>query len=174
MKVQPPNGKDPSGLALPRWAVPIVWAVIVLAILVLLPVAVSRLGPHFGWNQSIPGSLNYLGLVAVAVGLGLYAWCLVFHFRSYSASVRMSFSPPHLVGGGPYRFSRNPMYVAGLFTWLGWTIFYGSPAVFVTLVLLWSMFTFRVIPTEERQLEELFGEDYLEYKRSVRRWIGRF
>jgi len=65
------------------------------------------------------------------------------------------------------------MYLSGLITWLGWTIFYGSPAVFVALVLLWAIFSFRVIPIEERQLEELFGNAYLEYKDSVRRWIGR-
>jgi len=66
------------------------------------------------------------------------------------------------------------MYVSGLFAWLGWTVFYGSPAVLVVLLLLWSVFSFRVIPHEERLLETLFGDEYLEYKRSVRRWIGRF
>jgi protein-S-isoprenylcysteine O-methyltransferase Ste14 len=65
------------------------------------------------------------------------------------------------------------MYVAGLFAWIGWTVFYSSPAVLIGLVLLWSAFTFRVIPYEERQLEKLFGDEYLEYCRSVRRWIGR-
>ncbi|MFX0145218.1 MAG: methyltransferase family protein [Candidatus Hodarchaeota archaeon] len=159
---------------LPRWAIPIVWAVIVLLILVLLPWAIATLGTRYGWSQPARALWNYTGLIAVAFGLTLYVWCLVFHFRSYRASVRVSFSPPHLVIAGPYRVSRNPMYVAGLFAWLGWTIFYGSPAVFIALVLLWTIFTFRVIPYEERQLEMLFGEEYLEYKRSVRRWIGRF
>jgi protein-S-isoprenylcysteine O-methyltransferase Ste14 len=65
------------------------------------------------------------------------------------------------------------MYVSGLFTWIGWTVFYGSPAVLAGLVLLWSAFTFRVIPHEERQLEALFGDEYLEYRSSVRRWLGR-
>jgi len=65
------------------------------------------------------------------------------------------------------------MYVAGLSAWLGWTVFYGSLAVLVGSVLLWSLFTFRVIPGEERQLEALFGDAYLEYKRSIHRWIGR-
>ena len=65
------------------------------------------------------------------------------------------------------------MYLSGLFAWLGWTIFYGSPAIFVALVLLWSVFAFRVIPLEERQLQAMFGDDYLDYKRSVHRWIGR-
>jgi protein-S-isoprenylcysteine O-methyltransferase Ste14 len=50
-------------------------------------------------------------------------------------------------------------------------VFYGSPAVLIALVLLWSIFAFRVIPHEERQLKDLFGDDYLDYKRSVPRWI---
>ena len=116
---------------------------------------------------------NFAGLIVVAIGLAMYVWCLVFHFKSYHEAVRISFEPPHLVVNGPYRYSRNPMYVAGLFAWTGWTIFYGSPAVFIGLALLWSLFTFRVIPYEERQLEALFGDEYLKYKKSVRRWIGR-
>jgi protein-S-isoprenylcysteine O-methyltransferase Ste14 len=66
------------------------------------------------------------------------------------------------------------MCVAGLFAWLGWTVYYRNPTVFIALLLLWAIFTFRVIPYEERQLEMLFDEKYLYYKRSVRRWIGRF
>jgi protein-S-isoprenylcysteine O-methyltransferase Ste14 len=173
MKQRLSKRKGRHGVALPRWAVPLVWAVLVLAIQVLLPWVVAWVGPRFGWSQAAPRQWNLIGLIAVAIGLALYTWCLVFHFRSYAASVRISFSPPHLVAAGPYRISRNPMYVSGLFTWLGWTIFYGNPAVFIALVLLWAMFAFRVIPREERQLEALFGDDYLEYKRSVRRWLGR-
>jgi protein-S-isoprenylcysteine O-methyltransferase Ste14 len=111
--------------------------------------------------------------LAVAVGLAGYLWCLVHHFRSYRAPVRVGFDPPHLVVSGPYNYSRNPMYVSGLFTWFGWAVFYGSPAVLAVLALLWSLFAFRVIPREERQLEALFGQEYREYKRRVRRWIGR-
>lgn len=173
MKLESPKRQGPHELMLPRWAVPLVWAVLVLAIQVVLPWVVSKLGPRFGWSRAAPAPWNFTGLVAVAIGLAMYVWCLAFHFKSYRAAVRVGFSPPHLVVAGPYRISRNPMYVSGLFVWLGWTVFYGSPAVFVALVLLWSVFAFRVIPHEERQLEALFGDDYLEYKRSVRRWIGR-
>jgi protein-S-isoprenylcysteine O-methyltransferase Ste14 len=174
--MEPENLQNESRreLIIPRWSVPIVWAVIVLVIQVLLPWVAANFGPRFGWSPRSPAWWNLTGLFAVAIGLGLYAWCLVFHYRSYRASVRVSFSPLHLVIGGPYRISRNPMYVSGLFTWLGWVIFYGSPAVFAALVLLWGVFSFRVIPHEERQLEALFGDDYLDYKRSVRRWLGRY
>ena len=173
MKLHPPKWKGPHKLILPRWATPLVWAVLVLVIQILLPWAIAKLGPHFGWSQVAPGKWNLAGLIAVAIGLALYAWCLAVHFMSYPASVRIGLSPPHLVVAGPYKFSRNPMYLSGLFAWLGWMIFYGSPAIFVALVLLWSVFAFRVIPLEERQLQAMFGDDYLDYKRSVHRWIGR-
>jgi protein-S-isoprenylcysteine O-methyltransferase Ste14 len=173
-RLLPPNWRDHHQLILPRWAIPFVWALLVYAIQILLPWAIAKIGPRFGWSESAPGKWNVTGLILVVIGLGLYAWCLSVHFRGYPASVRIGFSPPHLVGTGPYRYSRNPMYVSGLLAWLGWTIFYGSPAVFVVLLLLWSLFAFRVIPHEEHQLEALLGDDYLEYKRSVPRWFGRF
>lgn len=173
MSFEKQKGEGRRELLLPKWMVPLVWAFIVLVIQILLPWVVARIGPRFGWFQRTPSWWNLTGLIAVTIGLGLYAWCLAFHYKSYRASVRVSFSPPHLVVSGPYEISRNPMYVSGLFVWLGWVVFFGSPAVFVVLVFLWTVFAFRVIPHEERLLEGLFGDDYLEYKRSVRRWLGR-
>lgn len=172
-KLLPPQSSSSRRLVLPRWAVPLVWAVLVLAIQVLLPWVIARIGPRLGWSESGPGNWNVIGLLPVAAGLGLYAWCLAVHFVDYPDSVSIGFSPPVLVVAGPYSFSRNPMYLAALIAWLGWTVFYGSPAVFVALLLLWSTFALRVIPLEERQLQALFGDDYLAYKRSVRRWLGR-
>ena len=172
MKVHPPKRKAPNQLINPRWAVPLVWAILLFAMQILLPWAIAKLGPRFGWFGGVPRNWNLDGLIAVAIGLALYIWCLAVHFINYPASVRLGFSPPLLVVAGPYRFSRNPMYLSALIAWIGWTIFYGSPAVFVALVLLWSLFAFRVIPLEERQLQAMFGDDYLDYKRSVPRWIG--
>ena len=174
MKSELSKRKSRRELILPRWAIPPIWVVIVLVIQLLLPWVIAKLGPRFGWSQLAPAWWNLSGLIAVALGLALYTWRLIFHFRSYPAAVRISFSPPHLVIAGPYRFSRDPMYVSGLLVWFGWMVFYGSPAVFVALVLLWPIFAFRVISHEERQLEALFGDDYLDYKRSVRRWFWRF
>jgi protein-S-isoprenylcysteine O-methyltransferase Ste14 len=166
--------EDQQELRLPKWAIPPVWAVLVFGIQILLPWAISNLWVRLGWSHQTPGPWNLAGLAIVVVGIGLYAWCLLFHFRSYRTSVRVGFDPPHLVDGGLYKFSRNPMYVSGLIAWFGWVVFYGSPAVLIGFTLLWLLFAYRVIPQEEHQLEMLFGEDYLEYKRKVRRWIGRF
>ena len=113
MKPELPKRKGRRELILPRWAIPFVWAVIVLVIQIHLPWAVAKLGPRFGWSQLVPTWWNLMGLIAVAIGLASYAWCLAFHFKSYRDSVRIGSSPPHLVEAGPYRFSRNPMCVSG-------------------------------------------------------------
>ena len=159
---------------LPKKLVPFVWAILVSIILVILPWIAARVERQLGWSTQTVAWWNFMGLIVVAIGLGLYVGSLVFHYRSYQSEVQLSFSPPHLVVAGPYRLSRNPMYIAGLLTWFGWTLFYGSPAVLLVMVLLWLIFNFRVIPQEERQLEALFGEEYLVYKRTVRRWFGRY
>jgi protein-S-isoprenylcysteine O-methyltransferase Ste14 len=79
----------------------------------------------------------------------------------------------YLVVGGPYRFTRNPMYLCGMLIWLGWIIFYGSVAVLAGTVVIWGSVGMLVVPWEERNLEARFGEAYLRYKHSVPRWLGR-
>lgn len=150
------------------------WAVLVLAVQVVLPWAISKIGPRLGWSDGTPAIWNLAGFLGVAIGLGLYIWCLTVHFLDYPSSVRVGFAPPNLVVAGPYRLSRNPMYLSALVAWFGWTIFYGSPAVLIAFAILWTVFALRVIPMEERQLQDLFGEDYIEYMHLVRRWFGRF
>jgi protein-S-isoprenylcysteine O-methyltransferase Ste14 len=76
-----------------------------------------------------------------------------------------------LVFSGPYRFSRNPMYIgltllfAGLMTYLQLTWGLLLVPLVVWLITIW------VIVPEERYLEQKFGDNYLNYKSTVRRWI---
>jgi protein-S-isoprenylcysteine O-methyltransferase Ste14 len=74
---------------------------------------------------------------------------------------------------GPYKFTRNPMYVAELGLWLGWAIFFGSVLVLVGFLALWSVVTLIILPREERSLEAAFGQTYLEYKSRVPRWFWK-
>jgi len=76
-----------------------------------------------------------------------------------------------LVAEGPYRLSRNPMYVGVLALYLGlclltnlaWALLFGLLPL--AALVLW------IVPSEERYLERRFGDDYREYRRSVRRWL---
>ena len=84
--------------------------------------------------------------------------------------------PPHkptlaIVTDGPFRFTRNPLYVGGTAAYLGlglgfnlvWALILAAPMLFL---LSWG-----IIGREERYLEKKFGETYLAYKARVRRWL---
>jgi len=76
-----------------------------------------------------------------------------------------------LITHGPYRYTRNPMYLGLVLIVLGVAILQGSLGAFLPLPgLVWILRAHFVLG-EERFLEDLFGERYREYKRSVRRWI---
>lgn len=78
-----------------------------------------------------------------------------------------------LVSEGVYRYSRNPMY-CGLALLLGaWATYLANPLAFAVLPLfVAAMNRFQIVP-EERALEARFGKAYADYRKSVRRWLGR-
>ena len=76
-----------------------------------------------------------------------------------------------IVRSGPYRWSRNPIYVAFSMLQLGIASWLNSAWVLGTLAVALGLMTWVVIPREERYLERKFGSEYLEYKAKVRRWI---
>lgn len=111
-----------------------------------------------------------LGLPLLGAGLLLFLSGLL-TMRRAGTDVRTSKPTSNLVVEGPYRFTRNPIY-------LGFTLFYGGitaltnslpPALLLPFVLI----TMRrgVIEREEHYLERIFGEEYLRYKARVRRWL---
>lgn len=75
------------------------------------------------------------------------------------------------VSGGPYRFTRNPLYLGMTFIYSGITAL--ANALPAALLLPGVLYFMRrgVIEREERYLERKFGEEYIEYKERVRRWI---
>ena len=76
-----------------------------------------------------------------------------------------------LVMGGFYRFSRNPIYLAGVAALGAWGLFLNDGLALSPLPgFVLYMTRFQIIP-EEEALERLFGSQYLDYKRRVRRWL---
>jgi protein-S-isoprenylcysteine O-methyltransferase Ste14 len=158
------------------------WMAIVLALLLWLiaiplvhcgsPWAISTLMPRYGWSEGAPGVWNWLGLIPVLAGAALLAWVLAVGIAQTPERVRMGLTPSHLMTGGPYRHTRNPMYVAELGLWLGWAVFFGSAGVMAGCVVLWTVVKFVIVPREERGLEAAFGREYLELKKRAPRWWG--
>lgn len=76
-----------------------------------------------------------------------------------------------IVRSGPYRFTRNPMYLGLALVLLGICAYFAHPLSVLAVVVFVAYITrFQIIP-EERLLLEKFGEPYARYKRSVRRWL---
>jgi len=78
---------------------------------------------------------------------------------------------PAIARDGPYRFSRNPMYLGGSLIQLGLGVALGNAWVVLLLLPVLALIHHRVILPEEAYLEEKFGGEYARFKASVRRWI---
>jgi protein-S-isoprenylcysteine O-methyltransferase Ste14 len=168
-----PSGRSRRKVLLPRWIALVVTPVVFLLGHVVLPQALSELTIHHGWTSGRPGWLNLLGIPLVAAGGAGLAWCLRLHFASSAGSgFEMSATQDYLVTHGPYRFTRNPVYLSGIVIWLGWVVIYGSFAVLIGLVVLWGSVALLAVPWEERKLEARFGDAYLQYQSRVPRWLG--
>ena len=76
-----------------------------------------------------------------------------------------------LVAGGPYRFTRNPIYVGFTLTYLGISALANALLPVLLLPAVQQLMRRGVIEREERYLERKFGDEYLRYKGRVRRWI---
>jgi len=76
-----------------------------------------------------------------------------------------------IVRTGPYRFSRNPIYLAFSLVQLGLSLWVNSLALLITLISAVALMWLVVIPREERYLEARFPSEYSPYKASVRRWL---
>lgn len=161
----------------PRWAAVILalfaWLIAIPLAHGVAPWAISKLTPRYGWANGFPGEWNRLGLVLVIAAAGLLFWILGVALAEMPDRVRLGLSPSWLIVHGPYRFTRNPMYVAEMALWLGWTLFFGSAGVFAGCLILFAILNFAVLPREERGLETALGQTYREYKDSVPRWLGK-
>jgi protein-S-isoprenylcysteine O-methyltransferase Ste14 len=121
----------------------------------------------------MPSLPNFVGLTLSGGGVFLLLWCTSLHINSYSNLPPTDAYPPFLLVDGPYRFSRNPMYIADVAIWLGWALFYGSIPVLLATLCFASLLAFVRVPSEERQLLDRFGDEYQVYRVAVARWIGR-
>ncbi len=108
--------------------------------------------------------------VLLLPGFGLVFWSLWLFFRARTSPLPMR-PTTALVFSGPYRWTRNPMYLGMLLLYLGAALLFD---VFWALVLTPAVVMLvgrLVIRREERYLDAKFGEDYRLYQTQVRRWI---
>src|SRR3954454_7681491 len=111
-----------------------------------------------------------LGGLLVVAGLGLL---LTFNasFSRKGTAVEPWKPTTAIVTTGPYRFTRNPAYLGMALTYVGIAVLSSAVWVLVPLPFVIAVIDRGVIAREERYLERKFGEEYVGYKRGVRRWI---
>jgi protein-S-isoprenylcysteine O-methyltransferase Ste14 len=133
---------------------------------ILLGIALNR-----AWSLPfMPSTLALLGPLVTLCAVLLFLLSLR-EFRAAGTSVRGSERTTTIVGTGPYRFSRNPIYLSFILLVLGLSVWLNDLWLLVTLVPAVLFIRAVVIPREERFLERNFPEQYSSYKAAVRRWL---
>ncbi|MBN2457792.1 isoprenylcysteine carboxylmethyltransferase family protein [Candidatus Woesearchaeota archaeon] len=137
------------------------WAMLIASVLLHFFVPVKKL---------IASPYNYLGILLVVFGIiiNLMTDSL---FKKAKTCVKPHEMPRSLVVSGPFRISRHPMYLGMLAILFGAAILLGSIMTFIPPIIFLVLMECLFIPMEERNLKKRFGSSYLDYKKSVRRWI---
>jgi protein-S-isoprenylcysteine O-methyltransferase Ste14/pimeloyl-ACP methyl ester carboxylesterase len=123
------------------------------------------------WPRVREGSFNALALILLVPGITLLLWC-VRDFLVTGKGTLAPWDPPrNLVSSGPYRYSRNPMYVGvSLILW-GWAFAFGSSALIVYALIVMVAFHVRVLVNEEPYLARTHGRRWDDYRSRVPRWM---
>ena len=127
---------------------------------------------HLMWPDRLvaPAIGIPVGIVLVAAAIGLFVRAS-HAFKAAGTPVPGDQPATAIVNAGPYRFTRNPIYLAFVVFQLGIALLVNSVSLVVTLVPAFCLIAFVVIPREERYLMERFPAEYGTYRASVRRWL---
>lgn len=144
----------------PRLLPPVVAALLLAAATVI----------HFALPEMPRLRVLVLGIALILAGLGVMLWAARL-FRRAGTTILPHGQPSRLVVSGPYRFTRNPIYlgIATVFAGIGFLV--GTPPFFVAALVFPLWMNARFIPMEERNLEAALGDDYRAFRSRVRRWI---
>jgi len=118
----------------------------------------------------IPYPYNYFGIVPVFLGAFTMGWAL-YHFKRNDTPFIPGQIPTFVVTEGPYKYTRNPMYLGMMYILLGIAFFLGNLLSLLGPMVFFVAINSGFIPFEEKLMQKIFGKKYLEYKSRVRRWI---
>ena len=125
----------------------------------------------FGGYLPLPRAFaEGVGGLMVIFALGVFT-AAVSAFAAGGEALKPDTPSKQLFVNGPYRFSRNPIYLAMMLFGIGFGVATSNLWIILTTALSGLLFHFFVILPEERYLEDKFGPEYETYKNAVRRWI---
>jgi protein-S-isoprenylcysteine O-methyltransferase Ste14 len=145
-------------------------AVVRPPIVYLVAIAVG-LGLEAVWpTQRLPRAVEPLAIALVAFAIALFV-AAIRTLRTARTTFRTQQPTTAIVATGPYRFSRNPIYLAFTLLQLGIGLWRNSLWVLALLVPALAMVWIGSVAREERYLEAKFGDEYRRYCAKVRRWL---
>ena len=160
--IEPPSTPSSSDHAGVRFPPPLLY-VAGLGLGILL----QTLWPLYLWSQTV-GAL--LALPCLALYVAFCGWAMVL-FRRFRTSLIPVVPTATLVTDGPYRVTRNPMYVGLAFLYAGIALYFRLSWGLLLLPVVLVASYYLVIAREERYLERRFGDAYTRYSKRVRRWL---
>ena len=119
-------------------------------------------------------SFNYfptiLSIALVLIGVGSIVYLLGL-FKKKETAILPDGDPEVLLTDGPYRYSRNPIYISMTIILIGSAMLYNCLSAFIIPILFMILVKNIWIDYEEAKLKKIFGQEYLNYQKKVRRWI---
>lgn len=113
---------------------------------------------------------SLLGLILILSGISLVFVSLRF-MRKMKTTFIPDGTPEVLISSGPFKFSRNPIYLGMLTILVGLAFLMSSLSAIIIAIVFGAIINFTWIAHEEKKLHELFSEDWENYSSKVRRWI---
>lgn len=151
----------------PAMKIPVPW---VFILVYLVGAGLQRILPPAIPSPELSSILRVAGFVLVAVGVAV-AFSAVGIFKKENTTTVPFETPSALVVSGPFRFTRNPMYLGLTLIYLGLAGTRTEIWPVIVLPLLLAYANVVVIPVEERSLLGVFGDSYQQYRAKVRRWL---
>lgn len=138
-----------------------------LVIFVVITWLQKRYFPVFPFHAPLATTL---GWALIAIGIGISLWSII-QFRDHKTSVIPRQVPSALIAAGPYRFSRNPIYLADAIVLAGVALLYGTLIGLVLVAVFMRLIEVRFIRGEEAGLQKQFPDNFKAFFAKTRRWL---
>lgn len=157
------NDKSGAAVRIPPPVAGVLTIVIGYAIGKFIPILAA-------YELSVPGRYWIGGAIVLVAGIVLGIWPARL-FKDTGQNVTPWSETPEIIIRGPYKFTRNPMYLMMMLVNLGFAVILSEAWIVVMMPILTLVLYHIAIKHEEVYLEDQFGDSYRAYKKSVRRWI---
>ena len=145
------------------------WPPILLGAVIIVAIVLARAVP-LSWPGVDDTPARVVGLGIGVLGLALMAWAVLTLWR-HKTTVLPHQASDALVTDGPFRYRRNPIYIADVMILLGFAELTKNIWIVIGAIAFIPLVTWLAILPEEKHLEARFGDAYRDYKEKTRRWI---